>query len=152
MMAAKNKMVDIVKLLLDRGVDISSKDQVNYLIQNTSAIQINIFSLVPNKKYFNQISLHYTIKIQKCFYQCKLICQNGRILAYLIMCFHQNNYTALSYAATEEMALCLLEANASVDVFHKVTKSLHCIEITVHVSIYRYKCDCMYQYIDINVT
>ena len=35
MMATKKEMVDTVKLLLDRGADSSSRDQVNYLMQNT---------------------------------------------------------------------------------------------------------------------
>ena len=35
MMATKKEMVDIVKLLLDRGADINSRNQVHYLIQNT---------------------------------------------------------------------------------------------------------------------
>ena len=35
MMATKKGMIDAVKLLFDRGADISSKDQVNNLIQNT---------------------------------------------------------------------------------------------------------------------
>ena len=33
MMATKREMIDIVKLLLDRGADISSRDQVNFLIE-----------------------------------------------------------------------------------------------------------------------
>ena len=35
MMATKKGMIDAVKLLLDRGADISNRDQVHYLIQNT---------------------------------------------------------------------------------------------------------------------
>ena len=35
MMATKTEMIDTVKLLLDRGADISSRDKVNYLIQST---------------------------------------------------------------------------------------------------------------------
>ena len=33
MMATKREMIDIVKLLLDRGADISSRDQVNFLLE-----------------------------------------------------------------------------------------------------------------------
>ena len=45
MMATKAEMIDTVKLLLDRGADISSRGQVNYLIQNTlnPRIRCNIF-------------------------------------------------------------------------------------------------------------
>ena len=34
MMATKKGMVEIAKLLLDRGADISCRDQVNYLVQS----------------------------------------------------------------------------------------------------------------------
>ena len=34
MMATEKEMTDIVKLLLDRGAEISCRDEVNYLIQN----------------------------------------------------------------------------------------------------------------------
>ena len=33
-MAIKKGMVDIVKLLLDHGADINSRDQVNYFMRN----------------------------------------------------------------------------------------------------------------------
>ena len=60
-MATKKEMVDAVKLLLDRGADISSKDEVNYLIQNTFNPNPNYFwGLILFENENNAFRLHIT--------------------------------------------------------------------------------------------
>ena len=55
MMATKKEMVDTVKLLLDRGANISSRDQVNNLIKNAlnPRIRCNIFDNEHNVQTYN---------------------------------------------------------------------------------------------------